>query len=133
MKKESIKLDCGYDVEVVAIDVRRTYGEFLVGSPNFEDSFNVFNQLKVPVHWGKRKIIMNYESFNLDLNQFKDYTVFLWLTSNKSIKDPQDNFEGSEIVVVWTIDDLFSFSINSLVKEGIKDFDWERYAVNFSI
>jgi hypothetical protein len=31
MKKQTIKLDCGHEVEVIAIDIRRTYGEFLAG------------------------------------------------------------------------------------------------------
>ena len=39
MENQTIKLDCGHEVEVIAIDVRRTYGELLIGSPNFEDNF----------------------------------------------------------------------------------------------
>jgi hypothetical protein len=42
-------------------------------------------------------------------------------------------FDGTEIVIVWTIDDLFKFSINSLIEEGIKDIDWENYAHNIFI
>lgn len=133
MKNQTIKLKCGHKVEVIAIDIRRTYGEILVGSPCFEDNFHVYENLKAPEHWGKRKTVMNQESFNLDLKHFKKYTVYLWLSSNKSIDDPFKKFDGSELVVVWAIDDLFSFSINSLIEEGIEGFDWESYAVNTSI
>lgn len=133
MKKETIKLDCGHTVEVIAIDIRRTYGEVLVGSPSFEDNFHVYENLKAPEHWGKRKTVMNQESFNLDLKHFKKYTIYLWLSSSQSINDPFQKFDGSELVIVWAIDDLFSFSINSLIKEGIEEFDWESYAVNTSI
>ena len=132
MEKKKIKLDCGNEVEVIAIDIRRTYGEILVGSPCFEDNFHVYENLKAPEHWGKRKTVMNQESFNLDLKHFKKYTVYLWLSSSKSIDDPFNKFDGSEVVIVWTIDDLFSFSINSLIEEGIKKFEWENVAVNFS-
>lgn len=132
MEKQTIKLDCGHEVEVIAIDIRRTYGEILVGSPCFEDNFHVYENLKAPEHWGKRKTVMNQESFNLDLKHFKKYTVYLWLSSSKSIDDPFNKFDGSEVVIVWTIDDLFSFSINSLIEEGIKKFEWENVAVNFS-
>jgi hypothetical protein len=59
--------------------------------------------------------------------------VFLWLSSDKSVNDPQNKFDGSEVVIVWTIDDLFMFSINSLIEEGIKDIDWENYAHNIFI
>lgn len=133
MKNQTIKLDCGHEVEVIAIDISRTYGEILVGSPSFEDNFYVYENLKAPVHWGKRKTVMNQESFNLDLKHFKKYTVYLWLSSSKSIDDPFQKFDGSEVVIVWTIDDLFSFSINSLIQEGIRRFDWENYAENFRL
>ena len=133
MKNQTIKLKCGHEVEVIAIDIRRTYGEILAGSPSFVDNFHVYENLKAPEHWGKRKTVMNQESFNLDLKHFKKYTVYLWLSSNKSIDDPFKKFDGSELVVVWAIDDLFSFSINSLIEEGIEGFDWESYAVNTSI
>lgn len=133
MENQTVKLDCGHEVEVIAIDVRRTYGELLIGSPNFEDNFYVYESLKAPEEWGKRKTVMNMESFNLSLKHFKKYTIYLWLSSKKSIDDPEHKFDGSEVVVVWTIDDLFSFSINSLIEEGIKEFDWEGYAENYHI
>lgn len=133
MKNQTIKLDCGHEVEVIAIDISRTYGEILAGSPSFEDNVYVYENLKAPEHWGKRKTVMNQESFNLDLKHFKKYTVYIWLSSSKSIDDPFQKFDGSEVVIVWTIDDLFSFSINSLIQEGILSFDWENCAENFRL
>jgi hypothetical protein len=62
---------------------------------------------------------------------FKPYTVFLWLSSDKSVNDPQNKFDGSEVVIVWTIEDLFTFSVNSLIDDGIKEFDWEKSAKNY--
>jgi len=47
MERQTIKLDCGHDVEVIAIDVSRTYGEILVGSPSFEDNIYVNENLIV--------------------------------------------------------------------------------------
>ncbi len=130
MKKQTIKLDCGHEVEVIAIDIRRTYGEFLAGEPTFEDNIYVVENLKAPEHWGKRKTVKYMDSFDLNLKPFKPYTVFLWLSSDKSVNDPQNKFDGSEVVAVWTIDDLFTFSVNSLIEEGIQSFDWKNYAVN---
>lgn len=131
MKKDTIKLDCGHEVEVVAIDIRRTYGEFLAGEPTLKDNIYVIENLKVPEYWGKRRTVKYMDSFDLNLKTFKPYTVFLWLSSDKSVNDPQNKFDGSEVVIVWTIDDLFSFSVNSLIEEGIKGFDWEKYTVNY--
>jgi hypothetical protein len=133
MKKDTIKLDCGHEVEVVAIDIRRTYGEFLAGEPTLEDNIYVVENLKAPEHWGNRKTVKYLDSFDLNMKTFKPYTVFLWLSSDKSVNDPQNKFEGSEVVIVWTIDDLFSFSINSLIEEGIQSFDWENHAINTNI
>lgn len=133
MKKQTIKLDCGYEVEIIAIDIRRTYGEFLAGEPTLEDNIYVIENLKVPEHWGKRKTIKYRDSFDLNMKTFKSYTVFLWLSSDKSVNDPQNMFDGSEVVIVWTIDDLFSFSVYSLIEDGIKGFDWVNHAINTSI
>jgi hypothetical protein len=130
MKKQIIKLDCGYDVEVIAIDIRRTYGEFLAGKPTLEDNIYVIENLKVPEHWGKRRTVNYMDSFDLNLKTFRPYTVFLWLSSDKSVNDPQNKFDGSEVVIVWTIDDLFTFSINSLIADRIKNFDWKNHAIN---
>lgn len=82
---------------------------------------------------GKRLTVEYLDSFNLNLKTFKPYTVFLWLSSDKSVNDPQNKFDGSEVVIVWTINDLFSFSVNSLIEDGIQSFDWENRAVNYSI
>lgn len=133
MKKQTIKLDCGHEVEVIAIDIRRTYGEFLAGEATLEDNIYVIENLKAPEHWGKRKTVKYMDSFDLNLKTFKLYTVFLWLSSNKSVNDPQNKFDGSEVVAVWTIDDLFTFSVNSLITDGIKSFDWESVAFNTNI
>ena len=130
MKNQTIKLDCGHEVEVIAIDIRRTYGEFLAGEPTLEDNIYVIENLKAPEHWGKRKTVKYMDSFNLDLKTFKPYTVFLWLSSNKSVNDLQNMLDGSEVVIVWTINDLFTFSVKSLIEEGIQSFDWKNYAIN---
>lgn len=133
MKKQTIKLDCGHEVEVIAIDIRRTYGEFLAGEATLEDNIYVIENMKSPEHWGKRKTVKYLDSFDLNLKTFKPYTVFLWLSSDKSVNDPQNKFDGSEVVIVWTIDDLFSFSVNSLIADGIKSFDWENNSENYLI
>lgn len=131
MKKQTIKLECGHEVEVIAIAVNRTYGEFLAGEPTLEDNIYVIENLKAPEHWGIRKTVKYLDNFDLDLKTFKPYTVFLWLSSDKSVKDPQNKFDGSEVVIVWAIDDLFSFSVNSLIEDGIQNFDWEKSAKNY--
>lgn len=133
MKKQTINLDRGHEVEVIAIDIRRTYGEFLAGEPTLEDNIYVIENLKAPEHWGKRKTVKYMDSFDLNLKTFLPYTVFLWLSSDKSVNDPQNKFDGSEVVIVWTIDELFSFSVNSLIEDGIQDFSWGINAVNTSI
>ena len=133
MKNQTIKLDCGHEVEVIAINIRRTYGEFLAGQPTFEDNIYVIENLKVPEHWGNRKTIRYLDSFDLNVKTFKPYTVFLWLSSDKSVNDPQNKFDGSEVVIVWTIEDLFTFSVNSLIEDGIKGFDWENNSENYLV
>lgn len=133
MKKDIIKLECGHEVEVIAIDISRTYGEFLVGEPRFEDNIYVYENLKAPNHWGIRKTVKNTESFDLDLKHFKKYTIYLWLASNKSVNDPKKKFDGSELVIIGTFDSINNFSVPELIEDVLKDFDWEKYAINIRL
>jgi hypothetical protein len=134
MNNQNIKLDDGYEIEVIALDVRRTYGEFLFGSPNKEDNIQMFKNLKVPEHWGKRKLVYINKSFELGFDGFKKYIVYVWFSSNKSINDPERKFDGSEVVMVMNIDDISNFSISVLIEnKGLKKFDWGKNAENVFI
>jgi hypothetical protein len=77
-------LECGYDVEVIAIEISRTSEEFLAGEPCSEDNIYIYviENFKAPENWGKRKTVKHMDRFELNLKTFKPYSVFLWLSSD---------------------------------------------------
>jgi hypothetical protein len=46
------------------------------------------------------------------------------------VNDPKKKFDGSELVIIGTIDSINTFCVQELIKDVLKDFDWEKYAIN---
>jgi hypothetical protein len=49
------------------------------------------------------------------------------------VNDPKKKFDGSELVIIGTIDSINNFSVSELIEDVLKDFDWEKYAMNIKI
>lgn len=132
MKNEIIKLNSGHELTIKGIQIKATYDEILVGEPSLEDNVRIYNRLDVPSDWYLRKCVFSKKSFNLDKKRFEPYTLWVWVESNKSVNDPKKKFDGSELVIIGTVDSMIDFSVKELVEDVIKDFDWEKYASNFN-
>ena len=111
------------------LEINNTYGEFLVGSPSFEDNYKVYEELKTPLAWGKRKTLYDKSSFDLD-KVFKPYTVCVWL-SGQSINDEENKYDGSEAVVFFTVLNISTLSIEQLIVEGLSNFNYNKHAENY--
>ena len=133
MKNEVIKLKSGHELTINGIQIQKTYNEILVGEPSLEDNVRIYNSLDVPSNWYVRKCVFSKKSFDLDKKKFEPYTIFVWVESQKSVNDPKIEFDGSELVIIGTIKDLHSFSVEMLIEDAILDFDWEKYAINVKI
>jgi hypothetical protein len=132
MKNEIIKLNSGHELTIKGIQIKATYDEILVGEPSLEDNVRIYNRLDVPSDWYLRKCVFSKKSFNLDKKRFEPYTLWVWAESNKSVNDPKKKFDGSELVIIGTVNSMIDFSVKKLVEDVIKDFDWEKYAKNFN-
>ena len=133
MKNEVIKLKSGHELTINGIQIQKTYNEILVGEPSLEDNVRIYNNLDVPVNWYVRKCVFSKKSFDLDKKKFEPYILFVWVESHKSVNDQKNQFDGSELVIIGTIKDLHSFSVEMLIDDVILDFDWEKYAINVKI
>ena len=133
MKNETIKLKSGHELTIRGIQILQTYSEILVGEPELEDNIRIYANLDVPANWYVRKCVFSMKSFDLDKKKFLPYTVYVWLESHKSVNDPKNQFDGSELVVIGTIDSINNFCVKELIEDVLKDFDWEKYALNFNI
>jgi hypothetical protein len=133
MKNEIIKLNSGHELTIRGIQIINTYDEILVGEPTLEDNVRIYDRLDVPANWYVRKCVFSMKSFDLDKKKFLPYTVHVWLESHKSVNDPKNQFDGSELVIIGTIDSINNFCVKELIEDVLKDFDWEKYALNIKI
>ena len=133
MKNEVIKLNSGHELTINGIQIQKTYNEMLVGEPSLEENVKIYNSLDVPVNWFVRKCVFSKKSFDLDKKKFLPYTVYVWLESHKSVNDPKNQFDMSELVVIGTIEGINNFCVKELIEDVIKDFEWEKYAMNINI
>ena len=133
MKLDTIKIKGGHELIIKGIQIRVTYDEILVGEPELEDNIRIYDRLDVPANWYVRKCVYSMKSFNLYKKKFLPYTVYIWVSSHKSVNDPKKKFDGSELVIIGTIDCINNFSVQELIEDVIKDFDWEKYAFNINI
>lgn len=132
MKNEVIKLKSGHELTINGIQIQKTYNEILVGEPSLEDNVRIYNSLDVPVNWYVRKCVFSKKNFDLEKKRYEPYTLYVWVESNKSVNDPTNEFDGSELVIIGTVDSMIDFSVKELVEEIIKDFEWDKYASNFN-
>ena len=133
MKQDTITIKGGYELIIKGIQIRVTYDEILVGEPELEDNIRIYDRLDVPANWYVRKCVYSMKSFNLDKKKFLPYTVYVWVSSHKSVNDPKKQFDGSELVIIGTIYSINNFSVQELIKDVLKDFDWEKYAINIRL
>ena len=133
MKNEVIKLNSGHELTINGIQIKKTYDEILVGEPSLEDNVRIYNSLDVPVNWYVRKCVFSKKRFDLDKKKFEPYTIFVWVKSHKSVNDPKKNYDGSELVIIGTIESMNNFSVQELIKDVLIDFDWDEYAINILI
>lgn len=133
MKNETIKLKNGHKLTIRGIQILHTYDEILVGEPTLEDNTRIYDRLDVPANWYVRKCVYSVKSFNLEIKKFLPYTVYVWLESHKSVLDPKNQFDMSELVIIGTIDSINNFCVKELIDDVLKDFDWDKYAMNIKI
>ncbi len=133
MKNEVIKLKNGHELTIRGIQIQLTYDEILAGEPTLEDNIRIYDSLDVPVNWYAKKCVLSKKSFDLDKKRFDPYMVYVWLESHKSVNDPKNEFDMSELVIIGTIESINNFCVKELIEDVIKDFDWNQYAININI
>ena len=58
-----------------------------------------------------------YFKRDLDKKYFLPYTVHVWVSSHKSVNDPKKKFDGSELVIIGTVDSINNFSVKELIED----------------
>jgi hypothetical protein len=55
-----------------------------------------------------------------------------WLDSDP-VNDKENQFDGSWIVVSWFGEEQIEKSIKEIIEDGLSDFDYDEYAVNYQM
>jgi hypothetical protein len=128
--KTKFRLKCGTMVIIEEIQISQTYGE-VIGGDNIDSNIYLYDKLSAPKSWGERKTVFNKKDFDLN-EEWQFYTVNVWLTS-EAINDSKDIFDGSEVVVLFTVDSILDKTIKELILENLVDFDYKSKAENFIV
>lgn len=130
MENLKIKLASGKIVTLEAFHMSRTYGCLITGKPNKEINTDIINNISYPSNWGKRKAVFNKSDLYISEDVLKPIVYSAWLSS-KSINDKDNQFDGSDIVVIWFGDSLKGESIDKLIVSILEELDWDKNAENF--
>lgn len=123
-----IKLKCGRDVTVDGFEFGYTYGGLLEGRPNNRLNHNIFERTSYPSNWGSRKVLkIKPEKIEFD-DVLKPTHYSVWLNSNEPINE---NYHGSELVVIWFDELPNGKMIEEIIQHGIENIDWDKNAEDF--
>jgi len=124
----------GYQIYIKAFNFVETY---INGLPKTTETLNTFNQLLVypdyPIEWGiDIPAVINRNTIQYDSNGLlPKYLYTVWLYSPRSINDPLDRYEGSQIICNWFGDSMEpSISVQQYIIQKLYKFSWLDKAQN---
>ncbi|MCZ8296200.1 MAG: hypothetical protein O9297_03155 [Flavobacterium sp.] len=132
-KNNIIYLD-GYQIFIKGFTFVETY---INGLPKTTETLNTFNQLLVYpdylIEWGiDIPAVINRNTIQYDSNGLlPKYLYQVWLYSPRSINDPLDRYEGSQIICNWFGDSMEpSISVQQYIIQKLYKFSWLNKAQN---
>ena len=126
-----IKLQSGKEVYVEAFHCTPTYAGLLLGSPTKESNEKLLQDLSSPVQWGQRKTLLKKSDLYVSNDILKPIIYSVWLSSSEPINNEGDEFDGSDIILIWLEDENLDMTIKDNIKYGIGLFDWDKNAENY--
>ena len=126
-----IKLNSGKEVYVEAFHCTPTYAGLILGSPTKESNEKLLKQISSPVGWGQRKTLLKKSDLYVSKDVLKPIIYSVWLSS-EPINKEGDEFEGSNIILIWLEDENLDMTIKDNISYGIGLFDWDKNAENFN-
>ena len=127
----NIKLELGREVYLEAFHCTPTYAGLLEGSPTKESNERLISQLSYPTDWGNSACIIKKSDRNVSENVLKPIIYCAWLSSNETINDTKNQYDGSDLVLIWFGYEQYDKSIQEIIADGVGDLDWKKYAQNF--
>lgn len=107
-----------------------TYAGLLIGEPNEEINKSIISEISHPRNFTNKKHVVEESNMYLASNVLKPNIYSVYLTGDP-INDITEDFHGSQLIVSWFGDSAFAKSIQDIIANGLKDFDYSKHAENF--
>lgn len=107
-----------------------TYAGLLIGEPNEEINKSIISDISHPRNFTNKKHVFEESNMYLASNVLKPNIYSVHLTG-KPINDISEDFHGSQLIVSWFGDNALVDSIEAIITNGLKDFDYAKHAENF--
>ena len=121
-------LNCGTKVEVNRFQLGYTYSSLVEGQANEEVNKEIFEWLDYPSNWAKRKYLKQDPGKEAFQNQLPPAHYSVWLFCNRPLNEQAD---ASDLIFTWLGETPQKRSIKEIIKEGIKELDWQKQAGDF--
>ena len=125
-------LQSGKEVFLEAYHYTPTYAGLLYGNPNKETNNIIVKNICYPKEWCKTTCIIKETDMHVTDDVLKPVINCAWLSS-EAIDLKDEPLSRSNIIVIWFSDEQPNKTFNEILVNGIGDFDWNRYAVNYWI
>lgn len=110
----------------------KTYIGLLVGSPNKEINNKIISDYQYSLNKGNRKSVFHLtETDYVSKDVLKPVIYSVWLDADP-VNDPENQFDGSWLVVSWLGEESMEKPIKQIIKEGLSDFNYKKSAENYS-
>lgn len=130
--KVSLQLKSGRDVSIEGCHITETYSGLLEGYPDEKLNFKTLENAKtlMTACWGSRPTYIVPTTY-LQKSGAEFLPPWLCLTWLTSLSPIDSDFTGSELVVVWFIQDAYSVPLVKLISDAVMDLDWDSLAGDF--
>ena len=126
-----IKLQSGKEVYVEAFHCTPTYAGLILGSATKESNEKLLKQISSPVGWGQRKTLLKKSDLYVSKDVLKPIIYSVWLSSSEPINNQDNEFDGSDIILIWLEGENLDMTITDNIKYGLGLFDWDKNAENY--
>ena len=129
---EKIKLG-KREIAIEGFHFSRTYSGLIIGSPNKVINDKIISDYKSSLNLGNRKsvFVVKDEDYITD-EVLKPVIYSAWLDSDP-VNDKENQYDGSWIVVSWFGEEQIEKSIKEIIEDGLVDFDYDKYAINYQM
>lgn len=124
-----IKLKTGKVVSLETFSMSMTYGGLLVGKPDEAMNDGIIGQITHSKDWGNKKVFLKKKDQYVSQDVLKPIIYTVWLTAD-AVPTGTDVKDASSIVLIWFGEEHPDKSINSIIAEGVGNFDWDEHAEN---